>query len=320
MTAVAILIETADGHVKPTLPGVVATAQGAGREVVALVLDPEVGRFRPLLADHGVDRILAVEGPGGPIAWHPDLWAHAISRAMDHCQAQVLLGLTSAVGRELLPRVAALRDCACLLDCLQVDLTARQAQKPLYSGKAIATFQVESAAAVFGIRPNRIAPQPRQAEARIERFEADIYPAAVTVTGVERGDGQQLPLAEAQIIISGGRGMKNGGNFALLAECAKVLGAAVGASRVAVDAGWVPHRMQVGQTGTTVNPALYIACGISGSIQHFAGMKTSGTIVAINTDPNAPMVQRSDYAIIGDLFDIVPRLTRQLEAYAQSRK
>ena len=111
--------------------------------------------------------------------------------------------------------------------------------------------------------------------------------------------------------------MQNGENFTLLRDCARVLGAAVGASRVAVDSDWVPHSMQVGQTGTTVSPVLYIACGISGSIQHFAGMKTSGTIVAINTDPNAPMVQRGDYAIISDLFDIVPILTRQLEAYFQ---
>ena len=201
-----------------------------------------------------------------------------------------------------------------------MDVAAGRAQKSQYSGKAIATFQVEGAAAVYGIRPNVIAPLARRAAARIEHYQTTITPGALTVTGVERGSGRQLPLAEANIIISGGRGMRNGENFALLAECAQVLDAAVGASRVAVDAGWVPHGMQVGQTGITVTPALYIACGISGSIQHFAGMKTSGTIVAINTDPNAPMVQRSDYAIIGDLFEIVPRLTRQLETYFQGRK
>ncbi|RUA01581.1 MAG: electron transfer flavoprotein subunit alpha/FixB family protein, partial [Deltaproteobacteria bacterium] len=118
-----------------------------------------------------------------------------------------------------------------------------------------------------------------------------------------------------EIIISGGRGMKNGENFQILQECAQVMGAAVGASRVAVDNGWVPHSMQVGQTGTTVCPKLYIACGISGSIQHFAGMKTAGTIVCINTDPDAAMMQQCDYGIAGDLFKIIPALTRQLKAH-----
>jgi electron transfer flavoprotein alpha subunit len=319
MAPVAIFVETAEGEVKPAVLEVLAAAQADSLQCVALVLAPEAERLQPLLAAHGVERMLVVEGAEGPIAWNPHHWAQAISQAMNHCRTEVLLGLTSAVGREVLPRVAALRDCACLLDCLRVDLAAREVQKPQYSGKAIATFQIEDAAAVLGIRPNLIAPKQRSTETRLDRFQAEIDPAWLTVTGIENRGGQQTPLAEAQIIISGGRGMKNGENFALLERCARTVGAAVGASRVAVDAGWVPHRMQVGQTGTTVNPALYIACGISGSIQHFAGMKTSGTIVAINTDPNAPMVQRSDYAIIGDLFDIVPRLTRQLEAYVQGR-
>jgi electron transfer flavoprotein alpha subunit len=128
-----------------------------------------------------------------------------------------------------------------------------------------------------------------------------------------------VDLTEAEIIISGGRAMQNGDNFRILQECAEVLGASVGASRVAVDAGWVPHSMQVGQTGKTVSPKLYIACGISGSVQHFAGMKTSGVIVAINTDPQADMMQRCDYGIVGDLFEVVPILTRRLKAVLQSR-
>lgn len=319
MNTVAIFIETANDEVKPAVLGVIAAARAQSNEAVALVLNPDADGLQPALADHGIARVVAVTGPDGPIAWNPDLWARALSRAMDHCGAEVLMGLTSTMGKELLPRVAALRDIPCLIDCLKVDLARGQAEKSQYSGRAIATFQVEGAAAVFGLRPNVIPPNPIPGKAIMDAVTAEAEPGALTVSGTRQKGGHELPLSEAQIIISGGRGMKNGENFTVLRQCAKVLGAAVGASRVAVDAGWVPHSMQVGQTGTTVSPVLYIACGISGSIQHFAGMKTSGTIVAINTDPNAPMVQRSDYAIIGDLFDVVPRLTRQLEGYLQKQ-
>ena len=133
------------------------------------------------------------------------------------------------------------------------------------------------------------------------------------VEAVKKAAGGAVDLAEAAIIISGGRAMQNGENYRILHECAQILGAAVGASRVAVDSGWVPHSMQVGQTGTTVRPNLYIACGISGSVQHFAGMKTAQVVVAINTDPQAAMMQNCDYGIVGDLFEIVPLLTRQLK-------
>jgi electron transfer flavoprotein alpha subunit len=136
---------------------------------------------------------------------------------------------------------------------------------------------------------------------------------SLKVEAVKKDSNGTMDLSEAQIIIAGGRGMQNGENYRILHECADVLGAAVGASRVAVDAGWVPHSMQVGQTGTTVSPNLYIACGISGSIQHFAGMKTSGVVVAINTDAQAAMMQLCDYGIVGDLFEVVPLLTRQLK-------
>ena len=131
---------------------------------------------------------------------------------------------------------------------------------------------------------------------------------------LRKGKADGIDLSEADIIISGGRGMQNEENFQILHECARAMGAAVGASRVAVDAGWVPHSMQVGQTGTTVCPKLYIACGISGSVQHFAGMKTAGTIVSINTDLAAAMMQQCDYGIVSDLFEVIPILTRQLRS------
>ena len=137
---------------------------------------------------------------------------------------------------------------------------------------------------------------------------------ALTIKEVKQTGFVGVDLTEADVIISGGRGMENSDNFRILWECAEKIGAAVGASRAAVDAGWVPHSMQVGQTGATVSPKVYIACGISGSVQHFAGMKTAGLIIAINTDPDAAIIKRCDYFALANLFDIIPLLTSKLKA------
>ena len=145
-------------------------------------------------------------------------------------------------------------------------------------------------------------------------FQADIETDGLVVKEIRPGDASRIDLSEADVIISGGRGMENSENFGLLFECAETLGAAVGASRVAVDEGWVPHTMQVGQTGKTVSPRVYLACGISGSVQHFAGMKTAGTLIAINKDREAAIMKKCDYFAAADLFEIIPALTARLKA------
>ncbi|WP_373500178.1 electron transfer flavoprotein subunit alpha/FixB family protein, partial [Desulfococcus sp.] len=153
------------------------------------------------------------------------------------------------------------------------------------------------------------------AAAHVHACPAPVPPASgLTVLASKPGQAGTVDLAEADIILSGGRGMKNGENFKVLQDCARAMGAAVGASRVAVDEGWVPYTFQVGQTGTKVNPKVYIACGISGSVQHFAGMKSSGMIIAVNKDPGAAIISKCDYFIIGDLFEIIPLVTRELAA------
>jgi electron transfer flavoprotein alpha subunit len=169
---------------------------------------------------------------------------------------------------------------------------------------------------ICGLRANMVAEQKAPVVAELLSF--DYTPdgdVGFEVLETRSDEGEVMNLAEADVIISGGRGMKSGENFQLLFDCARLInGAAVGASRVAVDLDWVPYRMQVGQTGVKVNPKVYIACGISGSIQHFAGMKSSGMILAINTDPNAAIMAKCDYYAVADLFDVLPELKRQLTA------
>jgi len=185
-------------------------------------------------------------------------------------------------------------------------------KKSQYSGKTIATIKTHGTHSIYGMRPNTIEPVVKPATAELIPFLTDAESPALVTREIKQTGSGSIDLTEADVIISGGRGMENSENFRFLWECAELIGAAVGASRVAVDAGWVPHSMQVGQTGATVSPKVYIACGISGSVQHFAGMKTSNMIIAINTDPDAAITKRCDYFAVADLLDIIPLLTSKL--------
>ncbi len=310
---IGIYIETSNGKVKPSVLALFNAASAAENQLFAVVTDGHADQYQSLLEAYGADQIVTLGSDNGPLPWHPDHYAQGLVQTMAYYDIDVLLGLTTPLGQELLPRVAALGSMPLLMDCLKVDLSAGTAEKPQYSGKTIATFKVNSPKAVYGIRPNVIDPKEVPKKASIETFTPNLPDSPIILKELRPSETRQIPLTEANVIVAGGRGMQNGENYKLLEECAELLEGTVGASRVAIDAGWVPYSMQVGQTGSTVSPKLYIACGISGSIQHFAGMKTSATIVAINTDANAPMVKASDYAIIGDLFEIVPVLIRQLK-------
>ena len=215
----------------------------------------------------------------------------------------------------MLPRVAAYLDVPLVMDCIDLNLNERTVQKSQFSGKTIATIKVSGNHFIFGIRPNAIEARPKPSEVEVVSFQTDVESNGLVVKEIKQQAHSGVDLTEADIIISGGRGMENPENFEILFDCARVMGAAVGASRAAVDAGWAPHTMQVGQTGATVSPKVYIACGISGSVQHFAGMKTSGMIIAVNTDSEASITKNCDYFIVEDLFEIVPILTRQLKSF-----
>jgi electron transfer flavoprotein alpha subunit len=216
----------------------------------------------------------------------------------------------------LLPRIAAGLNAPLVMDCSAIDLAAHTAQKSQFSGRTIATLKTRGNFHLYGIRPNAIEAVPAFCRADVVSFQAEIKKAGLTVKELKQGGSSGVDLTEADVILAGGRGLENSENFSLLFECAQMMGAAVGASRVAVDEGWVPYAMQVGQTGKTVSPKVYIACGISGSVQHFAGMKTAAMIMAINKDPEAAIMKRCDYFVAADLFEIIPALSARLKAAA----
>jgi len=221
----------------------------------------------------------------------------------------------SWAGKDMLPRLAAKFQVGIASDCTEFKVSGGvSARRPVFAGKCSQSISFMASPAVLSIRPNVLGlGEAKGAAPQIEKVSAEVGQIRAKVTEVLSSGEKKVDLTEADIIISGGRSLKSADNFKILSDCASVVGAAVGASRAAVDAGFAPHDMQVGQTGKTVSPKLYVACGISGAIQHLAGMRTSKVIVAINKDPEAPIFQKADYGIVGDLFEVVPLLTEELK-------
>lgn len=313
METSGLLIEFKDGKIKPACFGMATAAWAPGRAIVAMVLDAPADDVAADLSAYGVRRIVHITT--GQTGWQPAAGAAAVISAMDHFNITHLIGLTSPAGRELLPRIAAGLDAPLVMDCTLIDTASRRVTAPQYSGKTIATIALTGTHFIYGLTPNAVAPQTHPVTAEIIEFAPKIQTdPGYQVLETRSDSGSAQYLAEADIIISGGRGLKNGENFKLLFDCAKHIGASVGASRVAVDNGWVPYAMQVGQTGVKVNPKVYLAVGISGSVQHFAGMKTAKLIIAINSDANAAIMANCDYYTVGDLFEIVPALEKALAA------
>jgi len=242
-------------------------------------------------------------------------YTEAISNYAKESNAVCLMVGNTSLGNDLAPRLAVKLNSGCVVDCvnLQVESGEIIATRPIYAGKAFVKVKLSSDVKVFTIRPNVFkAELSDNGNASIEIKNISSPNLKSKVVSFKKSEGK-LDVAEADIIVSGGRGMKGPENFNLIESLADSLGAAVGASRAVVDAGWRPHREQVGQTGKTVSPSLYVACGISGAIQHLAGMSTSKYIVAINKDKDAPIFSIADYGIAGDLFEILPVLTEEIK-------
>lgn len=243
--------------------------------------------------------------------------ANAVEQAIKSVDADCIIFPANANGLEVAPRIAIKFNAGYISDCIELNVDAGNivAKKPVYAGKALINTKINSDNKVFSIRPNVFTAEKSPASCSMTELAANVGDADMKakVTSITTNEGK-LDVLEADIIVSGGRGIKGPENYNLIEDLAKVLGAAVGASRAVVDAGWRPHSEQVGQTGKTVSPSLYIACGISGAIQHLAGMSSSKLIFAINKDKDAPIFKVADYGLIGDLFDVVPKLTEKVKA------
>lgn len=243
--------------------------------------------------------------------------AAGVSAVAGSVGATTVLFSANATGKDVAPRVSIRLQAALLADAVELSGSthAVEATRPVYAGKALAKVKATTATAVVTLRPNVFTAKPADTATTVAYSEMPLPTVANTsvVTNVTKNEGT-LDVAEADIVVSGGRGLKGPEHFHLVEELAKSLGAATGASRAVVDAGWRPHREQVGQTGKTVSPNMYVACGISGAVQHLAGMSSSKIIVAINKDKDAPIFKVADYGIVGDVFEVLPKLTSKIAA------
>jgi electron transfer flavoprotein alpha subunit len=293
-------------------------ADALGEPLTAIALGDGVAEAAATLGHYGVEKVYAVDHPGLK-DYLAENYTPVVAGILQTVQPKVVLSPASVDGKDLSARLAARLNTGLAQDCteLTIENGALKAKRPIYAGKALAWY--EWADSVYpqlaSCRPNVmdcLVPDTSRSAA-VEKAAVTVPDAVKTrVVGVEAAAGQ-VDLAEAQVIVSGGRGLKAPENFALIEELAESLGGAVGASRAAVDAGWRPHADQVGQTGKVVTPSLYIACGISGAIQHLAGMGGSKFIVAVNKDPEAPIFSKADYGVVEDLFQFVPALIMEVK-------
>ena len=314
MSFIGVLIETSGKEIKQSNFGIITAAcSDDSNDVCALIFNDSVEYNKEVLEQYGINKIIEISSGETNLNASPDFKAQALVDTMKKFDITALIGLSSPVGKDLLTRTAGRLNVPSVLDCIGVDFSDHTVTKSHFSGKTIAKLKLNSDYFICGIRPNSIESVVNPCKAEIVSYKPEVTDkAGIRVREIKKATSESVDLSEANIIISGGRAMGSAENFSILDECASALGAAVGASRAAVDSGYAPHNMQVGQTGKTVSPKLYIGCGISGAVQHFAGMKTSKVIVAINKDEDAQIFGKCDYGIIGDLFEVVPALTQAL--------
>jgi electron transfer flavoprotein alpha subunit len=290
-----------------------ADALGGGEVHALLIGAPGIAGHAGLLGRHGADRVFVVE-LAELDRYSPEVYAATAAARFKAATYRAGIFPASAQGRDLAPRVAALLDTSLAADVTGFELGADKlsARHPMYIGKLIATLRLDGPLALLSLRPGAEPVRESAREAQVETVAPALEPSAarVVVTGVAERGGGQVDLGEARVIVSGGRGLRAAEHFALVEQLAAAFGdAAVGATRAVTDDGWRPATDQIGQTGRLVSPELYVAVGISGAVQHLAGMRTSRVIVAINKDRDAPIMKLADYAVVGDLFEVLPPLT-----------
>jgi electron transfer flavoprotein alpha subunit len=317
MAEILVLVEHTGETVKK-VTGELLTAARAYGEPAAVWAGPGADAGRARLAEFGAAKVYVADSADFDdyvVAPKAELLAQLVEQKSP---AAVLVAAT-AEGREVAARLAVKTSSGILTDvtALGDELAGEQS---IFGGAITVQSRVRSGVPIIAVRPNSVTAEPAEGAAAVEAVDITVSDAAKTarVTGrVEQERGERPELTEASIVVSGGRGVGAGENFSLIEKLADSLGAAVGASRAATDAGWYPHQFQVGQTGKTVSPQLYVACGISGAIQHRAGMQTAKTIMVVNKDPEAPIFELADFGVVGDLFKVVPQLVDEIEKRSQ---
>lgn len=314
---ILVFLEQRNGQIKKSS----LEAAGAASDIAAklsytvngVIVGNEINNLSEL-GKYGIGKIIHCKNHNLE-NYSPSAYSEILIGTIKDIDPEIIFFSNTSLGKDLAPRIAAKLDIGIAVDCISLDLSDKEivAKRPVYAGKAIIEIKLNSAKKIFTLRPNVFKVNMNASnDAEVNTVEVDNPNLSTRVTEVKKAEGK-LDVAEADIIVSGGRGMKGPEHFHLVEELAQVLGAAAGASRAVVDAGWRPHGEQVGQTGKTVSPNLYIALGISGAIQHLAGMRSSKYIVAINKDKDAPIFQVADYGIVGDIFEVVPALIEEIK-------
>jgi electron transfer flavoprotein alpha subunit len=316
MAEVLVLVEHADGEVKKVTGELLTLAARLG-EPAAVLVGGGYDTAKESLAAHGATKVYVVEGEVTDYLVAPT--AEVLAKVVADASPAAVLLASSAEGKEVAARLALKTGSGVITDATDVteDSGNITAEQQVFGGSTIVRSAVTTGTPIITVRPNSVPAQDAQAAAERVDVAVELSEAAkgsrITDRVVEE-KGERPELSEAAIVVSGGRGVGSGESFSVIEGLADALGAAVGASRAATDAGWYPHQHQVGQTGKTVSPQLYVAAGISGAIQHRAGMQTSKTIVAINKDPEAPIFELVDFGVVGDLHQVVPALTEKVKA------
>ena len=291
-------------------------ADELGEEVCAVLVGSGVEGLAQVLGKYGVDNIFVADDAVFE-DYTTDAYSAAVAKLVKENDVSILLLASSVQGKDLSSRLVGKLATGMASDCTDIKILDGKmvAERPMYAGKIFAEVVVDSYPQMAALRPNVFATVENAKAGEVVKFDAGITvdELKTRVLETQEDTSDKVELTEADIIVSGGRGMRGPDGYKILEELANVIGAAVGASRAAVDSGWRPEADQVGQTGKVVSPNLYIACGISGAIQHLAGMGSSKYIVAINKDPDAPIFTKADYGIVGDLFKIIPEVTEEIK-------
>lgn len=311
MSKILIFAEISNGKIKKGSLELFSATKGMAVDVV--VIGGDSNDYD--LGSYGAQRVYTVTHDYVK-TYNSQAYAQALTEVIKKSGAEIVLASGTMHSKDLFPRVAARLNGGFAGDCTEIQISSSNVivRRPIFAGKSTAQMNFTDNAKIKFVvmRPNQLpAPEKSNAKAALEAVAISFDELKIKTKEVIQGKSSQADLTEASVIVSGGRGMRGPEHFKILEELAKPLGATVGASRAVVDAGWVGHALQVGQTGKTVTPNLYIACGISGAIQHLAGMSSSKVIVAINKDPEAPIFKKATYGIVGDLFEVIPKLTEE---------